>query len=177
MGEGVEHAVGVVAHFGDGLREPAVDGAVHQQVAEGEHEGERDEGDEDGSPKHAGAETGAEDAAALVCVELEEVTDEDDEDAYEEEEGDDGEGEKDEGLDGRFGVEDGLVEGVEGAEGEKEDEQAGEKADDPGAPALLRSHEKEFTPGRGRTPLPAYLVSKILVLWEIRGYGTVRSSI
>ena len=85
------HAVGVVAHLGDGLREPAVDGAVHQQVAEGEHEDEGDEGDEDRSPEHAGAEAGAENAAALVGVELEDVADEEDEDADEEQEGDGGE--------------------------------------------------------------------------------------
>ena len=55
------HAVGVVAHLGDGLREPAVDGAVHQQVAEEKHEDQGNDGDQDGSPEHAGAEAGAED--------------------------------------------------------------------------------------------------------------------
>ena len=53
-----QHAFGVVAHFGDGLREPAVYGAVHQQIAEGEHEGERHQRDKDGSPEHAGAQAG-----------------------------------------------------------------------------------------------------------------------
>ena len=89
------HAVGVVAHLRDGLREPAVDRAVHQQVAEGEHEDERDERDEDGSPEHAGAQAGAEDAAALVGVELEDVAHEQDEHADEEQEGKDGERDED----------------------------------------------------------------------------------
>ena len=60
-------AVGVVTHLGDGLGEPAVDGAVHQQITEGEHEAERNEGDEDGAPEHPRAEAGAEDAAALAA--------------------------------------------------------------------------------------------------------------
>src|SRR6202044_1428600 len=59
------HGVGVVAHLRNGLGEPAIDGAVHQQIAEGEHEGQGNEGDEDGSPQHAGAKASAEDAAAL----------------------------------------------------------------------------------------------------------------
>ena len=92
------HAVGVVAHLGDGLREPAVDGAVHQQVAEGEHEDERNEGDQHRSPEHAGAQAGAEDAAALVGVELEDVADQQDQDADEEQEGDGRERDEDQRL-------------------------------------------------------------------------------
>ena len=85
---------------GDGLREPALDGAVHQQVAEGEHEDERDERDEHRSPQHAGAQAGAEDAAALVGVELEDVADQQDQDADEEQEGDGRERDEDERLRG-----------------------------------------------------------------------------
>ncbi len=137
-------AVGVVAHLGDGLREPAVDGAVHQQIAEGEHEDEWDEGDEDGSPEHAGAEAGAEDAAALVGVELEDVADEQDEDDDEEDEGERGEGDEDQRLERGRGVEEVDVEGVEG--GEKDEEQkAHAQADEELAAGGGGAHARKFT--------------------------------
>ncbi len=140
------HGVGVVVHLGDGLGEPAVDGAIHQQVAEGEHEDEGDEGDEDCSPEHAGAEAGAEDAAALVGVELEDVANEQDEDADEEQESDDRERDEDEGLDRRAGIEEVEIEGVEGGEGEEEQQQAhAERNDDGSAAKCTGSHASKFT--------------------------------
>ncbi len=123
------HAVGVVAHLGDGLREPAVDGAVHEQVGEGVHEDEGEERDQDGSPEHAGAEACAEDAGALVGVDLEDVADEQDEGGDEEEEGDGGEGGEDEDLEDAGGVEEVEAEGVEGGERGEEEEEGGTEGD------------------------------------------------
>src|SRR5580704_16323540 len=137
-------AVGVVAHLGDGLREPAVDGAVHQQVAEGEHEAERNERDQDGSPEHAGAKAGAEDATALVGVELEEVADEQNEDDDEENKGERGESDEDQRLKRGRGVEEVDVEGVKGGE-EDEEQKAHAQTSEELAACGASAHARKFT--------------------------------
>ena len=124
-------AVGVVAHLGDGLGEPAVDGAIHQQVAERKHEDQWNKGDQNGSPQHARAQAGAEDAAALVGVKAQEVADEKDEDDDEEDERQCRERDEDQRLQRRGRVEETEVEGVErGEEDEKKhtDAEADEEA-------------------------------------------------
>jgi hypothetical protein len=82
----VGHVVGVFAHLRHRLGEPAIYSAVHQQVAEGEHEHEGDNRNQHGPPDHARAQTDAENAAALVCIEFENVADEQDKDANEKQE-------------------------------------------------------------------------------------------
>ncbi len=118
------HAVGVVVHLGDGLGEPAVDGAIHQQIAEGEHEDEGDERDKNGSPEHAGAETGAEDAAALIRVKLEDVANQQYQNGDEEKERDDREADEDQRLEWGTWIEKVDVEGVECGKGEEEQQKA-----------------------------------------------------
>ena len=75
-------------------------------------------------------------AAALVAVELEQVANQHDEDADEQQEGDDRKREEDERFDGRLGVEQRLVEGVQRGEKQEEKKQADAQADDPCATAV-----------------------------------------
>ena len=103
-------------HLLNRLRKPTVYGAIHQQVAEGEHEDEWDEGDKNGSPQHARAEAGSEDAAALVGVKLQDVADEKNENAHEEQKRDGRQRDEDEGLSRGGGVQEVEVEGVESGE-------------------------------------------------------------
>jgi hypothetical protein len=93
-----DESVGLVAHLRTGLREPTLDGAIHQQVAKQEHEDEWDERNQDCSPQHAGAQTRAQDTGAPVSIEFEDIADEKNEDSDEEEERYRRERDKDQGL-------------------------------------------------------------------------------
>ena len=103
-------ARGVFAEFGGGLREPAVDGAVHEQEAEQEHEDRGRERDEGGAENHARAQARAEGAAALVGVELEDVPEQQHQEHHQQQEDDDDEAGEDEGFAGGDRVEDADVE-------------------------------------------------------------------
>src|SRR5665213_4631884 len=70
LGKRERHVVAVVAHLRYRLPKPAVDGTVHQQIAEGEHEGNGQKAHQHGAPEHPRAQTRSQDAAALVRIEL-----------------------------------------------------------------------------------------------------------
>ena len=67
-------AGGVLAQLGRVGREPAVDGVVHEQVAEKEHEDGGGQGDQHRAQHHAGAQPRAQGTAALVRIKLEDVS-------------------------------------------------------------------------------------------------------
>ena len=69
-----------------------------KQVAEDEHEGDGNQADQHRSPQHAGAQTGAHDAAALIGVELEHIADEQNQDRDEEKKRDDRQAGEDDDL-------------------------------------------------------------------------------
>ncbi len=144
--ERLAQAVGVIADRGDGLRKPAVHGTVHQQVAEGQHKHQWHQRNQNGAPQHARSQTGSQDAAALVCKELQQVAHQHDQDADEEQERNNGECQEDQRLQWRLGVEQANVEGVQGTQGEEQHKQAAHEHEDPRAPAAVLAHAQEFTP-------------------------------
>ena len=108
------HAGGVFAQLRGIRRKPAVDGAVHELKAEQEHEDRGRKRDERGAEDHAGPETCAECAAALVGIELEDVTEQEKQQDKKQQKNDDGEAGKGQGFAGGFGIEKANFGGIEG---------------------------------------------------------------
>ena len=139
LGKLQRHAVGVVAHLGDRLGEPAVDGAVHQAVAEDRHEDDGDERDQHGPPQHARAQARAHDAAALVGVELEHVAHQQHQHSNEEQKRQRGEAGKDDNLAGSGGIEELEREGVQRGKGTEQHDQDGAECEADDLPAAYAS--------------------------------------
>ncbi len=83
------------------------------------------------SPEHAGAETCAHDAAALIGVELEHIADQQNQDRNEEKKRHDRQAGEDDDLLGGGGLGKLRIEGVEGGESHEEDEQGRTQGGDP----------------------------------------------
>ena len=118
------HPRGLLSKLRGGLRKPSFDGAVHEQVAEQEHEERGRKGKQHCSNEHAGTQSGAEDAAALICEQLEYVARQEHEQHNEEQEDEDRQRGKEEDLSYAAWVQKADVEGVERAKQQEEEEHA-----------------------------------------------------
>jgi len=78
LGELKRDACGVFTELRHRLREPAIDGAVHQQVAEQEHEQGGRKAKDERTGEQARADAGSEQAALAVRVQLEDIAREQD---------------------------------------------------------------------------------------------------
>jgi hypothetical protein len=108
-------AGGVVAQLGDGLREPAIDRAVHQQEAEEEHEKRRRERKQDGADEHPRTQPRAEDTAAFIGKKLEDISQKKNEEGDEEQEDDDRKSGEEEDLSAGIRVQEAKPESIQRA--------------------------------------------------------------
>ena len=133
------NAAGLCAHLRDGLREPAVYCAVHQDIAKEEKEERRSEGEKESADQHAGADARAEHPAALIGIHLQDGPEQQDEEREQHQKNESRQTGKEEELAGGAREKERQVEGVEGSEDEDESrETAGHPTNPP--PAMSGTH-------------------------------------
>ena len=143
LGQFLHHAGGVVAQFRSVGREPAVDGAVHQLKAEQKHQHRGGKGDERRAQHHARAQPGAEGAAALVGVELEDVPQQQQQQDDQQQEQHHREPGKRQRLAGCFGVQEADAGGVEPLQSaqQREEKHHSQRKQEHGAPPAILTEE------------------------------------